>query len=132
MEPYLWWTSAVKTWAMTESAARRRGQAGAPDWTNDLDSGEDRRRLKAMGVLRARASGQQRDLPLVDDRVIPASLRADAQPYLGARTRVRRQDDRSGIVPAAELCGRSVFRGRPGRRALAAGSIREPTAKPSS
>ena len=27
------------------STARSRGQGGAPDWTNDLDAGEDRRRL---------------------------------------------------------------------------------------
>jgi len=33
MEPYLWWTSAVKTWVMTESAARRRGSG----WSAGLD-----------------------------------------------------------------------------------------------
>ncbi len=53
-----------------------------------------------------------------------------AQPYLGARTAiVRRQDDRWGVIPAGFACGRSVFRGRPGCRGLAAGSVREPAAK---
>jgi hypothetical protein len=53
-----------------------------------------------------------------------------AQPYLGARTWiVRRQDDRWGVIPAGRACGRSAFRGRPGCRGLAAGSVREPAAK---
>ena len=42
---------------------------------------------------------------------------------------VRRQDDRWGVIPAGLACGRSVFRGRPGCRGLAAGSVREPAAK---
>src|SRR6266511_5151677 len=34
-----------------------------------------------------------------------------------------------GCYPAGLACGRSVFRGRPGCRGLAAGSVREPAAK---
>jgi hypothetical protein len=36
--------SAPFSWSPS-SPARSRGQGGAPDWTNDLDAGEDRRRL---------------------------------------------------------------------------------------
>src|SRR5439155_25163840 len=61
---------------------------------------------------------------------VRASFQRGGQPYLGARTRiVRRQDDRWGVIPAGLACGRSVFRGRPGCRGLAAGSVREPAAK---
>ena len=56
-------------------------------------------------------------------------MRAGAQPYLGARIAgpATKMIDRV-LIPAGWLCGRSVCRGRPGRGALAAGSIREPTA----
>jgi len=30
---------------LADHAGRSRGQGGAPDWTSDLDAGEDRRRI---------------------------------------------------------------------------------------
>src|SRR5215211_4004662 len=53
-----------------------------------------------------------------------------ARPYLGARTwRVRRQDDRSGVVPDGG-CSRPLCLSWPSRlRALAAGGLGEPAAE---
>src|SRR5205823_2591335 len=71
--------------------ARSRGQGEAPAKTNVLDAGEDRRRLAAGG---AELGSGHLDLLLGKSR--QSGARVDAQPYLGARTAVRRQDDRWG------------------------------------
>jgi hypothetical protein len=44
------------------SAARSRGQGGAPGWTNDLDRGEDRSSVRAVvGVADRRAKSSTWD-----------------------------------------------------------------------
>ena len=102
--------------------ARSRGQGEAPAKTNDLDAGEDRRRLAAGG---AELGSGHLDLLLGKSR--QSGARVDAQPYLGARTAVRRQDDRWGD-PRGAL--RPLGLSRPSRLAsLATGTVREPVAE---
>ena len=52
---------------------------------------------------------------------------AGAQPYLGAR--IVSGDEMIDGVLSPRVCGRSVYGGRPARRALAAGALREPAAR---
>src|SRR2546430_7955154 len=45
---------------LPDTAARSRGQGGAPGWTNDLDRGEDR---GSVGLWRAQATAERRAGP---------------------------------------------------------------------
>ena len=104
---------------LTRDPPTRRAQR---ETTSTVDAGGRCVDAEARG----RCQQRQRTQRLRCDGVSDSGAR-DAQPYLGARTwMVRRQDDRSGAIPAGVACGRSVSQGRPGRWALAAGGLGEP------